>query len=96
MYYANDNATDKIVSFYEKTVDSIYADPVSLLAEDIHSDLHCILEDEGFNMDDLEMMRDLAVIGEMIRAMLYRGIGDYHAYQDFLDQVRIAHVPADE
>lgn len=89
--YANDNASDKIISIHKKTAETVLETPAALLAEDIYSDLFYILEDEGFDMKDPEIMRDLAVIGEMIRAMLYRGVGEYHTYQDFLDQIKIAY-----
>ena len=91
---SNDNATDKVIPFFERAVEIIFSDPASLLADDSHSELCDILECEGYDVaGDMEMCRDLAVISEIIRAMLYRYSGKYHSYQDFLDQVKIAHAP---
>ena len=95
MYHANDNATDKIVSFHIKNMESILTDPVALLSEDIQMDIYSILDTEGYNMGEMETLRDLAVIGEMLKAMMYRQNGHYHTYQDFLDQVTIAHDPTE-
>lgn len=95
MYYANDNATDNIVPLFQNVPEGILDSPSSLLAEDIHSDLYMILEDEGYDMSQMETCRDLAVIIEMVKAMLRRQDGEYHTYQEFLDQVVIAHDPTE-
>ena len=96
MYYANDNATPNVASFtqhvHREMRDALDC-PADLLAEDIHSDLYEVLSDEGYNFDNIEACRDLAVITEMIKAMLHRQNGHHHPYQEFLDQIEIAHNP---
>lgn len=92
MLHANDNATDLVLSMFEKTERAL-SDPATLLADDIHSDLVDILMDEGYDMMNMESCRDLAVVCEMMRAMLYRQHGQYHAYQEILDEISIAYVP---
>lgn len=89
MVSSNDNGSSNVISFYEKAVDLIFSDPTSLLADDIHSELCAYLEDEGYDLSNLELCRDLAVISELIRAALYRYHGTQHDYQEKLDAWQI-------
>lgn len=93
MEVANDNATDKVISYRNRALE-ILSDPTNLLVEDLHSDLYYILDEEGYDVHDPMTIKEMAVISEMIRAMLYRQDGRYHEFQQIFDGIGVENDPA--